>query len=281
MSPIENVEIKNIDHLGIVAGLIDEIGIVEIINSKLGIDPREKITAGILVKAILINGLGFVSRPLYLFGQFFDDKVIEILLGKDVERDYINDDKIGRVMDKLYKHGLNNLFIEIVLLVIKKFKIDTKYSHLDATSFHLHGEYKREEVNQKEEEITRERPIIITKGYSGDHRPDLKQCILDLITSSDGDILLLMRARDGNKADKAVFGKILVEFKKQIFFDSIMICDSALYSQENLKLIEHLKWISRVPMTIKKALIFSSICRYRRDRCKRKRQKSKLKFRRI
>jgi len=253
MSPISKTEIKNIDHLGIVAGLIDEIGIVETINSKLGIDHREKIAAGILVKAILINGLGFVSRPLYLFNQFFDDKGIEILLGEDVRSDYINDDKIGRVMDKLYKYGLNNLFIEIGLSVIKKFKIDTKYSHLDATSFHLHGEYKSEEMKEEEEEITRERPIIITKGYSRDHRPDLKQCVLDLITSSDGDIPLLMRAGDGNEADKAVFGKILVEFKKQITFDSIMVCDSALYSQENLKLIEHLKWISRVPMTIKKA----------------------------
>jgi transposase len=253
MSPIENAKIKNIDHLGIVAGLIDEIGIVEIINSKLGIDPREKIAAGKLVKAILINGLGFVSRPLYLFSQFFDDKAIEILLGEDVESDYINDDKIGRIMDKLYKYGLNNLFIEIVLLVIKKFKIEPKYSHLDATSFHLHGEYKSEKMHEKEEEITRERPIVIIKGYSRDHRPDLKQCVLDLITSSDGDIPLLMRAGDGNEADKAVFGKILVEFKKQIVFDSIMVCDSALYSQENLKLIEHLKWISRVPMTIKKA----------------------------
>jgi transposase len=170
-------------------------------------------------------------------------------LGEDVKKEYLNDDKIGRVMDKLYKYGLNNLFIEIGLSVINKFKIDTKYSHLDATSFHLHGEDNQE----KESEITRERPIIITKGYSRDHRPDLKQCVLDLITSSDGDIPLLMRAGDGNEADKAVFGKILVEFKKQISFDSIMVCDSALYSQENLKLIEHLKWISRVPMTIKKA----------------------------
>ena len=29
---------KNIDHLGIVAGLIDEIRIVEVINQKLGVD---------------------------------------------------------------------------------------------------------------------------------------------------------------------------------------------------------------------------------------------------
>ena len=253
MSPTSEAEIKNIDHLGIVAGLIDEIGIVETINSKLGIDPREKISAGVLVKAILINGLGFVSRPLYLFSQFFDDKGIKILLGEDVESDYINDDKIGRVMDKLYKNGLNSLFIEIVLSVIKKFKIDIKYSHLDATSFHLHGNYNNEESKDKSSEVIKERPIIITKGYSRDHRPDLKQVVLDLITSSDGDIPLLMRAGDGNEADKAVFGKILVEFKKQIFFDSIMVCDSALYSQENIQIIQHIKWISRVPMTIKKA----------------------------
>ena len=32
-----------------------------------------------------------------------------------------------------------------------------------------------------------------------------------------------------------------------------MVCDSALYSQDNLKLISNLKWITRVPMTLKKA----------------------------
>ena len=71
MSYLEEIQVKNLDHLGIVAGLIDEIGIVKIINNKLGIDVREKISTGTVVKSILINGLGFVSRPLYLFSQFF------------------------------------------------------------------------------------------------------------------------------------------------------------------------------------------------------------------
>lgn len=253
MAQIAQIEIKNIDHLGIVAGLIDEIGIVEIINNKLGIEPREKISAGTVVKAIILNGLGFVSRPLYLFSQFFEDKAIEKLLGEGIKSDYINDDKLGRVMDELYKYGLNDIFIEVVLSVIKKFRIETKYSHLDATSFHLEGKYERENQKNTEEEILKERPIIISKGYSRDHRPDLKQCVLDLITTSDGDLPLFVRVGDGNEADKAVFGKILAEFKKQINLDSIMVCDSALYSQENLQIIEHLSWISRVPMTIKRA----------------------------
>ena len=46
---------------------------------------------------------------------------------------------------------------------------------------------------------------------------------------------------------------ILSNFKKQIKLDSIMVCDSALYSQENIQLISNLKWITRVPMTLKKA----------------------------
>ena len=117
----------------------------------------------------------------------------------------------------------------------------------------MHGEYNRLAPQEKEEEIIKENPIIITQGYSRDHRPDLKQCVMDLIVSSDGDIPLFFRAGDGNESDKAVFGKILVEFKKQINFESIMVCDSALYSQNNLKLIKNLKWISRVPFSLKLA----------------------------
>ena len=45
---------------------------------------------------------------------------------------------------------------------------------------------------------------------------------------------------------------ILSNVKKQIKLDSIMVCDSALYSQENIPLISNFKWITRVPMTLKK-----------------------------
>jgi transposase len=102
----EEFESKNLDHLGIIAGIIDEIGIVEEINEIFCRDSREKINTGEVVKAIILNGLGFVSKPLYLFSQFFEDKAIEHLLGPGIKAEELNDDKIGRVMDKLYKYGL-------------------------------------------------------------------------------------------------------------------------------------------------------------------------------
>ena len=64
MNQLENLEIKTINHLGIIAGIIDEIGIVEIVDEQLGTDTKEIVSPGKIVKAIILNGLGFVSRPL-------------------------------------------------------------------------------------------------------------------------------------------------------------------------------------------------------------------------
>ena len=253
MSFLKEINVLNIDHLGIIAGLVDEIGIVEIINQKLGLDSREKISGGKTVKAMILNGLGMVSKPLYLF-NFFTLNAIEKLLGKEIKKEYLNDDKVGRTLDYLYKYGLSDLFLEIALSVTKKFKIDMKFGHLDSTSFHLHGDYKNQEILEQKSEIELEkRPILITKGYSRDHRPDLKQCVLNLIVSNDSDIPMFMKPGDGNQSDKAEFGKLLLEFKKQIKIDIIMVCDSALYTQENIKMMENIEWITRVPLTIKRA----------------------------
>ena len=74
MTISKKIEVENLDHLGIIAGIIDELRIPEIVNERLGIEAQEKINNGQIVKAIILNGLGFVSRPLYLFPQFFRNK---------------------------------------------------------------------------------------------------------------------------------------------------------------------------------------------------------------
>jgi transposase len=242
----ESINVETINHLGIIAGIIDEIGVVEIINQKLPSSPTEKISKGLVVKAMIINALGFVSQPLYLFSEFFNDKALEKLLGKKVKKEYLNDDKLGRTLDELYEYGLTELFVEIVIGVIKKYQIEVDYNHLDSTSFHVDGEYK----NEKEEN---RKAIKICHGYSRDHRADLKQCVLNLVVSGDGEIPLWMKSGDGNQSDKKEFIKIIKEYKKKLTIDNISICDSALYSQENIQLMGEMKWITRVPLTIKKA----------------------------
>ena len=128
---LTEIEIKNINHLGIVAGIIDELQIVEIINQELGIDEQEIVNSGEIVKAIILNGLGFISQPLYLFPKFFEDKATEHLLGKGILPEHLNDYKIGRVMDKLWEYGLSKIFMLIALSAAKKYKVNLEFSHFD------------------------------------------------------------------------------------------------------------------------------------------------------
>jgi len=76
-----SLTVENLDHLGIVAGLVDELGLVEYLNEQVGVDPGETLSIGVVVKAMILNGLGFVSAPLYLFEQFFVGKATAHLLG--------------------------------------------------------------------------------------------------------------------------------------------------------------------------------------------------------
>ncbi len=46
MIELQSIQVQNINHLGIIAGIIDDIGIEEIINQEIGIEKTEVITAG-------------------------------------------------------------------------------------------------------------------------------------------------------------------------------------------------------------------------------------------
>jgi transposase len=71
MKPNLEIKVQNLDHLGLVAGFIDEIGIVEKINEIVPEKTGEKVSPGQAVKAMILDGLGLVSSPLYLFSKFF------------------------------------------------------------------------------------------------------------------------------------------------------------------------------------------------------------------
>ncbi|MCX9010201.1 MAG: DUF4277 domain-containing protein [Candidatus Methanoperedens sp.] len=70
---------KSLDHLGIVAGVCKEIGLAAEIDRIVGIDKRQKVTTGESVEAMILNALGFVSKPLYLFPEFMKTKPVELL----------------------------------------------------------------------------------------------------------------------------------------------------------------------------------------------------------
>ena len=235
MSSLPQIQVANLDHLGLVAGMIDAIGIEEKINHLVGTQPGEIVSPGQAVKAMILNGLGLVSAPLYLFSKFFEGKATEHLIGEGIQPEHLNDDRLGRVLDKLYLTGLSQIFATIAIGAAQQFNVAVETAHLDASSFHVHGEYEsnlpevyihKRATNTDEtslagiNETAVPQPIVITYGYSRDHRPDLKQFILDLICSEDGDVPLFLRVGDGNESDQAVFPQVFRDFKKHLDLDA-------------------------------------------------------------
>jgi transposase len=88
---LEAIKVLDIDHLGIVAGIIDEMELVEEVNKKVGIKVKETLTPGQVMKAMILNGLGFLSAPLYLFEEFFVGKATEHLIGTGVFPSHLNE----------------------------------------------------------------------------------------------------------------------------------------------------------------------------------------------
>lgn len=262
--PVEAINIVNLDHLGIVAGIIDEMELVEEVNKKVGIKTKEMVSPGQVMKAMILNGLGFLSAPIYLFDTFFVGKATEHLIGEGVTPEQLNDDRIGRALEKYYKVGTTKLFTAIAMKAVLKFQVEMKSVHLDSSSISVEGEYKnRESESQRDESESSAsesemKAVKIVHGYSRDRRPDLKQFIIDTIVTGDGDVPLYLKIDDGNADDKSVFVARLKEFKSQWTFDGICVADSALYTAENLSAMAGMKWITRVPLSIKSAQ--SEIC---------------------
>lgn len=123
---------KNLDHLGIVAEACREIGLVEEIDRALGVDPRQKMTCGEAVVAMVLNALGFVDRPLYLFPEFLETKPIEILIRAGLNVEDFNDDVLGRTLDKLYRACPASIFMRIAAIAYKGLSSNTQKGDSDS-----------------------------------------------------------------------------------------------------------------------------------------------------
>ena len=242
-----SLSVENLDHLGIVAGLVDELGLVEYLNEQVGVDPRERLSIGVVVKAMILNGLGFVSAPLYLFEQFFVGKATAHLLGEGVTAEHLNDDRLGRGLDQLYQAGVSDLFVGLALQAQQRFAVECRRAHVDSTSFAVDGEYASNPEAWVEGAPV---PIRVTYGYSRDHRPDLKQFVMNLVCWGDGDLPAFLELADGNQSDKAHFAEVLLAFQQQWQFEGLYVADSALYSEPNLQALAGLSWLTRVPLTL-------------------------------
>jgi transposase len=259
------LQVERIDHLGIVAGIIQDLGLVAQIDQRIPPAKDEKITAGQAVAGMILSGLGFSDRPMSLTPQFFAQRPIGYLLGDEtLEADYFNHFKLGRTLDEVYRYGCSLLFAELSLSACTQEGIDMRFGHLDTTSMSFYGEYSAGEV-EITEESTAEVPVNVTYGYSRDHRPDLKQVLQELLVSQDGGVPMWTQTWSGNSNDSEIFRK-RAEALSQAFAvgkgPKCLVADAKLYSEMTLEQLSLMPYVTRVPGTLKRAgeAIYTAQC---------------------
>src|SRR4029079_12356409 len=130
------------------------------------------------------------------------------------------------------------LFMELAVSACKAENVDTSVKSLDTTSLSLTGEYEHD---------SDEHSSNVTHGFSKDHRPDLKQVVVELLVSQDGGIPLVVKSWDGNASDTKIFkerSQAIIERLEKTDLVDYLIADSKLYTADNAENLAKINFIS-------------------------------------
>src|SRR2546423_10947866 len=151
MTTTERYRNERLDHLGIVAGVCQEIGLAAWLDAQ---DPgnRQQVSVGTATVAMVLNGLGFSNRQLYLVPQYFANKPVDHLLGPGITAEMLNDDCLGRTLDWWYAPELTPWFAGLAAQARQIFGFKAQQIHVDTTSFWVRGAHTQAGARQPGEE---------------------------------------------------------------------------------------------------------------------------------
>jgi transposase len=236
-----SVYVERLDHLGLIASMIKDLGLISMIDARLVPDEQEEITPGEAVAGMLLNGLGFANRPRSLTPQFFTNKPLDLLFRPGVRAEMCNRFQLGRTLDEVHAYGCDLLLSELALAVCAQEGIAQRFPHLDTTSFSLRGAYIPE---------SDEHAIRLTPGYAKDHRPDLQQAVLELLVSQDGGVPLVSKSWEGHTSDTQMFQEraaaLMAAFASSPT-PRYRVADAKLYTEDPAATLAQLGFITRMP----------------------------------
>jgi transposase len=200
---------------------------------------------GILIRNILVS-----REPLYGIGEWVEEYPPALLGTSGDDAMHINDDRIGRSLERLFDADRSSLMTEIVVSAVREFDLSMKRFHNDSTSVALSGLYR----TATGKDMRMKKTVNLTFGHSKDHRRDLKQLVWILTVTGDGSVPVHYSAADGNTNDSPTH----IETWDSIFRltgrpDFMYVADSKLCTGENMRHIheKHGRFITVLPATRK------------------------------
>ena len=237
---------KNIGPLPVINHFMERMHLEGILGSRIQSHDAGTVQCiGILIRNILVS-----REPLYGIGEWVDQFPAELLgiSGKDAM--HINDDRIGRSLERLFDTDRSSLMTEIIVRTVQEFDLSMKRFHNDSTSVALSGLYR----TATGKDMRMRKTVNLTFGHSKDHRKVLKQLVWILTVTADGAVPVHYSVADGNTNDSPTH----IETWDSIFkltgrCDFMYVADSKLCTDENMRYIDekHGRFITVLPATRK------------------------------
>src|SRR6266516_173310 len=183
--------------LPVVNHFLDRMGLAGLLARWLPApDRRLRLDPATAIRLVVVNLL--VGRaPLYGLGEWAAPFAPALLGLADGDAAWLNDDRVGRALEKLFDADRASLLTELIVGVVSEFGVDTSELHNDSTSVSVHGAYRDATGTSRGGKPT----PVVTFGHSKDHRPDLKQLVWILTVAADGAVPVAYRLVDGNTND--------------------------------------------------------------------------------
>jgi transposase len=217
-------------------------------------DERAKLAAEKALEVLLRNII--ISRALlYSVGEWAAQMVPSLLGLRPTQIELLNDDRVGRALDRLFEADRSAMLTELVVGMVRDFEIELEQFHNDSTTLTLHGEYLEADGHTERGNPT----LVVIFGHSKDHRPDLKQLLWILTVSEDGAVPVHFMVADGNTQDSTTHIETWEVLRLLVGDPNFLyVADSKVCSRENLSHIHEAggKFITVLPQSRKEDRLF-------------------------
>jgi len=213
--------------LPLIHAIAKRMRLKEILYKYIPVHGNEDIPA-VETLLLLVYNLILGKDPLYEMEEWVESIDFRCINNADYENVKFNDDRFGRVLNKLYLVDRASLMTEIVVSFVKEFEIALTQLSNDSTSIKAFGRYPGRTRTGLE----------LKKGHSKDHRPDLKQLVFSLSIAGDGAVPVHYKCYPGNITDDKTHIETWNTLRKITCFpDFLYVADSKLCTDEQLSYI--------------------------------------------
>lgn len=213
--------------LPLIHAIAKRMRLKEILYKYIPVHGNEDIPA-VETLVLLVYNLILGKDPLYEMEEWVESIDFRCINNEDYENVKFNDDRFGRVLNKLYLVDRASLMTEIVVSFVKEFEIALTQLSNDSTSIKAFGRYPGKTRTGLE----------LKKGHSKDHRPDLKQLVFSLSIAGDGAVPVHYKCYPGNVTDDQTHIETWDTLRKITGYpDFLYVADSKLCTDEQLSYI--------------------------------------------